>query len=114
KASPDHALSYIYCAACQLNMGDFAEVEEYYLKAYELNDDLDEAQYQLAHMYLDQDRTDEAIDAYKEAISTNGNNPFYYYELGMIYKDLGKKKATKKMHAKLKRLDKDLAGKLME
>jgi tetratricopeptide (TPR) repeat protein len=114
KTKPDHALTYIYCGACQLNLSNVAGAEEYYLKAYELNDVLDEAQYQLARLYLEQDRTDDAIDAYNKAISSNGNNPFYYYELGLIYKDLGKKKATQKILAKLKRLDKILAEKLME
>jgi len=82
--------------------------------ASELDDELAEAQYQLALLYQSQDNIEQAAEAFKKAAKMIKGNPLPHYELAKYYKDCGKRKKFNKELKTLMGLDEVLANQIKE
>lgn len=68
-------------------MKDFVNGEKYYLKCIQFNPKYFSAYYNLAILYKNQDRVDDAVIWYKKAIEANPRYSYAYNNLGNIYKN---------------------------
>lgn len=64
------------------------EIEYWKNEIVDAPDDADNYN-QLANVYADVGMYDEAIDAYKTAIGLQSDNPYFSYNLGLVYKQAG-------------------------
>jgi tetratricopeptide (TPR) repeat protein len=66
-------------------MKDFSKGEKYFLKCIQFNPKYYLAYSNLATLYMDQGRLDDAITWYKKAIDVNPRESYAYHNLGKIY-----------------------------
>ena len=108
-AGTENSLVYLYAGFCNMKLENYDAAKENYELALQYNDILDEADYQMAEMYMGLDKPKDAIGAFEKCCGINGDNVYYQYLLTKTVKEHGKKRAFKKELAKLNRMDKELA-----
>ncbi|MEZ4699235.1 MAG: protein kinase [Rhodothermales bacterium] len=73
-----------------LNTGDYTEAERQFLRAYVLDGENVEAQYQLGRVYRSMAEYDKAEEFYLKAIERRPDNWQYYLALGNLYHEMGR------------------------
>jgi tetratricopeptide (TPR) repeat protein len=66
-----------------------------YQKAISVDSKYYKAYYNLANIYLDDEKYNLAVENYKKALKVNKTNPYVYYNLGCCYIKLGQIKKAK-------------------
>lgn len=66
-----------------------------YQKAINTDSKYYKAYYNLANIYLSEERYNMALDNYKKAVKLNSTNPYVYYNMGCAYIKLGDMKKAK-------------------
>ena len=81
----------------------------FFQKSIMLKPDFDKAHYNLANIYLQEEKYNSAVNEYKLAIKYKKDFPFYYYNLGCAYLGLKEYKEAKSAFEKAIKLKPDNA-----
>lgn len=90
-----------YLGQIYAKQGNFKQAERQYKKAISLIPDRHEPRYKLINLYKQQGKTNEIIQLYEDILRVNPNNIRAAIELGLYYRQLGMKSASRKSLAKL-------------
>jgi tetratricopeptide (TPR) repeat protein len=88
---PDYADLHYHCSRIYARMGSTEEAIKQARTATQLNPRYVQALIQIAKLYIQTDREQDAIDRLKEAITHGGDYPDVHYLLGELYRGRGDK-----------------------
>ena len=106
------AMPNLYLGFCNWKLENYEQAELDFVTAYEKDNELDDAYYNLGLMYVELGKMSEAKKAFKKANRINNKNAYTLYQLAKIYLAEGKKRDVKKIAHDLEWLDKNLAEEL--
>lgn len=84
------------------------------LKAVEYDSESDVSRVELGFAYYKLGKYEDALKQLKKAVQLNSSSSYGYYYQGLVYLELHQKAKAKEMYEKLKLLNEDLAGELMD
>lgn len=82
---PTNALNHLRLADLLVKMGVFPDAEKEYREALRLKPDFVTASVQLAELYRNQEKYDEAIELYESFLSSARDNPQILYNYGVLF-----------------------------
>jgi tetratricopeptide (TPR) repeat protein len=106
---PEQAQAILYKGFCHLKLNNPEQAMADFISASEMDNELAEAQYQVALLYQSQNNIEKAAEAFQKAAKMINGNPLPHYELAKYYKECGKEKKFNKELKTLMDLDEVLA-----
>ncbi len=102
--NPEYFEAWVYLGLLQYNERKFAKAEEAWRKAADLREDA-EVTNNLGMALLEQNKTEEAEQRFREAISINASYPLSYFNLGVLLQRRNNWAEAEKQYRQAVRLD---------
>jgi len=113
RVKPDSPKAYYNLGLLYQKQGLYQQAAEAYRQAIRFGPDSPRAYNNLGVVYLIQGRYERAAQVYREAVQLAPDDPDLRFNLGMSYLSLGEKESAYEQYEILRRLDPELAARLL-
>ena len=114
KNNPKHAQACAYLGDIKLRTNDQPEAERLLTLALRLQSDMRMAWFDLGKVLSDQNKNEQALDAFQKAETLDPTDPDAHYRLARIYTTLGQKQKANQEYTKTKELHAKAADTLIQ